>query len=162
MTCQCSKCGVEKPIDKFHKDKSMKDGYRKTCRECVQADNRQRDIKNKDKVGYKDSRIRARRKWAKKNRDKYKFYQIKSKYGITEEQYYSLIESQNNLCPICGESLNGGSQIDLDHNPQIGKGIESIRGVLHSICNKGIGCLKHNPSILENAAKYLRKYPEQE
>jgi hypothetical protein len=30
----CSKCGVEKDLSKFSKDKRRKDGYRYGCKEC--------------------------------------------------------------------------------------------------------------------------------
>lgn len=30
----CSKCGQEKPLSEFHKDKTSKDGYRRECKGC--------------------------------------------------------------------------------------------------------------------------------
>lgn len=31
----CKKCGLEKPIEEFHKDKSKKDGHKTICRACL-------------------------------------------------------------------------------------------------------------------------------
>lgn len=31
---KCTKCGKEKPLDNFHKDKASKDGHRGQCKEC--------------------------------------------------------------------------------------------------------------------------------
>lgn len=30
----CKKCGVEKNLKEFYKDKGFKDGYKATCKEC--------------------------------------------------------------------------------------------------------------------------------
>ncbi len=34
---KCTKCGIEKPLDSFHKDKHSKDGYTYGCRACNRA-----------------------------------------------------------------------------------------------------------------------------
>ena len=33
----CSKCGVEKPLDGFYRDRRAKDGHRPDCKECNRA-----------------------------------------------------------------------------------------------------------------------------
>lgn len=33
----CTKCGEDKPLDQFHKDKSRRDGYRDRCKDCIRA-----------------------------------------------------------------------------------------------------------------------------
>jgi len=34
-TKKCIKCGIEKPLSEYHKDKQNKDGYRTQCKSCV-------------------------------------------------------------------------------------------------------------------------------
>ena len=49
----CSKCGEEKEIEKFVKDKNKKDGYRSYCKECENLKRRKTPIKLKAKEGFK-------------------------------------------------------------------------------------------------------------
>ena len=49
----CSKCGKEKEIEKFVKDKNKKDGYRSYCKECENLKRRKTPIKPKAKEGFK-------------------------------------------------------------------------------------------------------------
>lgn len=35
MMKRCTKCGIEKPIDEFHKDKNRKDGHYPQCKPCA-------------------------------------------------------------------------------------------------------------------------------
>lgn len=34
---RCTKCGVDKPLDQFNKDKSRRDGHRDRCKDCIRA-----------------------------------------------------------------------------------------------------------------------------
>lgn len=36
-TKQCSRCGIPKPLDAFHRDTRQPDGYRAECKECRNA-----------------------------------------------------------------------------------------------------------------------------
>jgi hypothetical protein len=58
----CSKCGVEKPLNDFYKNKNCKDGYRNVCKTCCKEkqnqyrnDNRD-NILEKNKEYYNDNR----------------------------------------------------------------------------------------------------------
>lgn len=46
----CTKCGVEKDFDLFHKDKTRRDGLRNCCKLCVSAYMAENHVKNKDKI----------------------------------------------------------------------------------------------------------------
>lgn len=63
-TKACSKCGEEKPLTEYNKDKRMKDGLRKFCRVCGKAYYRKYREENPEKV------IAYRKKWKKENREK--------------------------------------------------------------------------------------------
>lgn len=77
---------------------------------------------------------------------------MQRKYGITLDDYYDIIESQDNQCAICGTSI---SDLDhtahLDHCHDTGK----VRGVLCRRCNTGIGMLNDDADLLTKAAEYL-------
>ena len=67
--------------------------------------------------------------------------QLKSKYGISIEEYNNLLVSQNNGCAICGKKTaynNGTKRLHVDHCHNTNK----IRGLLCSQCNTTLGHLE--------------------
>jgi hypothetical protein len=77
-------------------------------------------------------------------------------YGISDEDYQSLLESQHNKCAICATAapdLNKEHRkyFSVDHDHNTGK----IRGLLCNQCNLGIGCLNDDPELLRKATSYL-------
>lgn len=52
-------------------------------------------------------------------------------YGITEEEYQSLLESQNGVCAICDEKNVAGWRLAVDHDHATGV----VRGLLCNLCN---------------------------
>jgi hypothetical protein len=58
----CSKCGIEKSLAEFSKDKQKKDGLRCSCKECVKKYN----DTNIEHIKLKSN------KWAKENIEKHK------------------------------------------------------------------------------------------
>lgn len=96
------------------------------------------------------------RKYIAKNREavsNYRyFWGIKKKYGITQREYESILESQGGSCAICGK--NGGRRLDVDHHHESGK----IRGLLCIPCNLSIGKMRESPELLRSAANYLEKF----
>lgn len=83
-------------------------------------------------------------------------------YGINYKDYLELLEKQNHRCAICNlileetKSNNGreNKHFNIDHDHKTGK----IRGLLCTNCNRGTGMFSHNPLILFNAIKYIKKY----
>jgi len=75
--------------------------------------------------------------------------------GWTVERYEETLRVQGNACAICKipfESFPKGPFADHDHI------LLTARGLLCNDCNLGLGHFKDNPSLLELAAQYLRKY----
>lgn len=144
----CGKCNLYLPTTDFKKLKSVsalkkyKDGYYWCCNSCYRnmewvstPENVQTDRK-------------MRRRWKLLRRVTY----VESKYGLKEEDYLSMINSQNNLCAIC-HIKQEGKILCVDHDHKTGK----VRGLLCSNCNAGIGYFKDNVQFLENAIVYLKK-----
>ena len=88
---------------------------------------------------------------------------LKRKFGITPEDYESMLESQGGGCAICGR-LDGlhscgdkgttyyGSRFAIDHCHETGV----IRGLLCMNCNTALGCFQDNIARLEKAIEYLQ------
>lgn len=81
------------------------------------------------------------------------------KYGITLDDYESLLVAQNYKCAICFASVSGAMHIDHDHECCDGPRScgKCIRGLLCGSCNSGLGYMKDNTSILMSAIAYLEK-----
>jgi len=100
------------------------------------------------------------KKWSSKNPDKVRVNRRRAdlmrKFGITIEQYDSLLLGQGNKCAICKTSELGpsGRRFHVDHDHSTGKN----RGILCHFCNVMLGCAKDNTQLLEVAIKYLRAH----
>lgn len=78
---------------------------------------------------------------------------LKTKYGITVEEYDEKFAAQGGLCAICG--LASAVRLCVDHRHSDGV----VRGLLCKDCNVGIGLLKDSPANLESAIRYLSDAP---
>lgn len=125
----CNKCDTTKPLSDFHNKAGRKDGKASTCKECV--NNRQREYDPK------------------KNRDT----KLRKAYGITLDEYNTMLEAQGGVCAICKgtEGMSRDVQMAVDHCHTTGK----VRGILCSHCNRGLGFFKDNIESLKAAIKYL-------
>jgi len=72
------------------------------------------------------------------------------KYGLTVEEYKLLLDGQGGTCAIC-RKVDGDISLSVDHDHMTGK----IRGLLCSLCNKGLGHFDDNPVLLQQALDYL-------
>lgn len=84
------------------------------------------------------------------NRYKYTF----KKHNIDENDYISLVKSQNYVCAICGKKEIGKRRrrLFVDHNHET----NIIRGLLCSKCNSIIGFCGEDINILKSAILYLK------
>ena len=94
------------------------------------------------------------REWRANNPDRVKHTDLRRKFGITLDDYSSMLEKQNGVCAICGNSepYNGYS-LAVDHDHGTGK----VRGLLCSSCNRAIGLFKDSPELLQKAINYLKE-----
>ena len=117
--------------------------------------------KEKDKNYYnskKDIIKEKRKEYYKNKKHLWKNNSYIKKYGISLEEYEKLLKEQNNSCKICQVSVEGLQNkrykcLVVDHCHATGK----IRGLLCNTCNRGIGLLKENVEILQNAIMYLEQ-----
>lgn len=94
----------------------------------------------------------AQARWREKNPT----YQAKKKlkrYGLTQETFDALFDSQGRICAICKDFNPGPKGWQIDHDHVTGK----VRGILCIHCNLALGHMKDRVDLLTEAASYLGK-----
>ena len=124
---ECSVCKEIKSLQLFmpqeHKRRYM-------CRACF-------NLKKNNRPGLKNRNFKQR---------------LKKNYGISKEEYFSILEKQENRCAICDKDIS--EKRHLDHCHTTGK----VRGLLCPSCNWGLGKFKDSTELIEKAINYLEKY----
>jgi hypothetical protein len=117
------------------RDKSRK--YRAANRERANEKSRKWYAANRERVLEKAKRKRLA------DPRRLQDIHLKSKYGITREQYENILIAQGYVC-LCGEPFGDGLEKPvIDHHHATGK----VRGILHNRCNIWIG--QRDPEILK-------------
>lgn len=84
-------------------------------------------------------------------------YGLLKSYGLTMEEYDTMVEKQGGVCAICSSPPKGqGSRsryLYVDHCHTTGV----VRGLLCRNCNNAIGLLSDDTEILSAAIRYLEK-----
>lgn len=138
----CGKCGS---IDFYYYNNPNRKRNRR-CRSC------HRKWANAFlKVNGRPSQIG---KYALRPKSDIRRYHLKFVYGLTEQEYFAMIESQGNVCAVCSQEFKGTPHVDHDH--ATGK----VRGLLCRKCNHGLGNFRDDADVLEKAAKYIRHHKE--
>lgn len=137
----CKSCDTYKSKDQFYKDNSRLCGIVPYCKVCANKRNTDWRLRTDYTNKSKERRKILGRKW-----------QLKTKFGLTEQNFKEILESQGNKCGICDSSEPGGNgtwHVDHDHLTK------KIRGILCGKCNHLLGFAKDSPKILRDAAIYL-------
>ena len=135
----CFTCKKPKSLNEFS-SASLRKGQ---CLECG------RKASRKSYYKHRSSQIERSREYRKLNPNAGRDAKFRYKYGISLEQYNSILKSQNGVCAICNKSSD--RLLDVDHNHSTGL----VRGLLCRACNLGIGQFRENPSIIRKAIVYL-------
>jgi hypothetical protein len=178
----CCICHNNKPLTEYHKKASEKDGISSKCKSCcrdyarsyraenlelVKQKSANYHAENKDLINekkklhrIKPATIESRKAYNIAYADRGKHLKLMRLYGISLEEYNQMLSNQGGVCAICREvevcsDPRAGRTIGLavDHDHTTGK----IRGILCSKCNKAIGLLKDDTSLLASAIDYLNK-----
>lgn len=150
----CSKCDIEKPLEQFYNHTIGKDGKHSECIDCMKIYRKKYYLQTFDDFSKRQKINRI------KNPNIFKNTQLKTRYGITLDQYNEMLKNQNGFCAICNKKetkidirTNKIRALCVDHEHISGK----IRGLLCQDCNFAIGKLKDNISLVENTLNYLKK-----
>ena len=130
----------------WHKEYYAKNGAR------LRAERRERLLRDGDK-------IRAQKK-SQRDKDPAKghvaAYHRELHYGVTNEEYIALLDSQQGCCAICESPKPSSGRYKhfcVDHDHNTGR----IRGLLCMNCNITLGRLRDDPEVLRKAADYLER-----
>ncbi len=168
---KCLRCKEIKPLSEFAFHNRTKGQHNNFCHECEKAWWREYHQSPEGKEKSKE--------WIEKNRDRIAAYKeiykndperkVKSKiyhrkhllmkdYGMTIEEYNSILFKQKGCCAICesGQPDVQGrkNSFHVDHDHKTGK----VRGLLCHNCNVTIGLMKDSPLLLHKAATYLELF----
>lgn len=144
---RCNKCGEFKAASEYRKAKY---GHpHQPCKVCFNVLARTRantdEGRAKNKARSKPLSVEAK--------DRARAVTRLREFGITEDDYQTMLIQQGGLCAICGGS-NGERRLAVDHDHKTGK----VRGLICGHCNLGIGLLQDDTSILEKAITYLKRF----
>lgn len=154
---KCRKCDTEKEISEFGKNKFFSDGLARYCKLCTNKYGNEYYHKNPKKaMAY---RLKYRIANPEKTSRVVRANQLKSKYGINQQDYNNMLKEQNGVCAICGlpekanNPNNNGKKkgLSIDHCHETGK----VRGLLCGNCNTGLGYFKDNLDLLASTTSYL-------
>lgn len=131
----CRKCGEEKPLDQFYKNKRAATGHSYNCKRCHDAMAKDYHDRNPEKARVSFWRSH-----------------LKRRYGITLEKYNEMLTEQGGCCKLCHLPFGRGARgPHLDHH----HGSGSIRGILCRNCNVAIGLAKEDAALLRRMIEYI-------
>lgn len=160
----CTRCKSNKELTEFGKNRRTKDGLSVWCKPCCSEHGKLQYAKSKERVleyqkQYRKlnlDKVRQTKKiWKAKNKEKVsdinRWSKRKQAYGITKDQFFDLLEKQNNGCAICSKPVGISSAVDHDHDT--GK----VRGILCDPCNTSLGIFGDNLQGIMNVVSYLER-----
>jgi hypothetical protein len=130
---RCPNCGQTKSVSEFYR-RTPNGALKSPCKICENGWASARHAKNRDR-----NLITMRR-----NR-------LKKQFGITPEDYDTLLRLQDYKCVICYEPCPTGNRLAVDHDHHDG----SLRGLLCLPCNTHLGKIKEAPATVASALVYL-------
>lgn len=144
-TKTCTKCAQTKPLEDFYRRPEGQIGVKSWCKACCHAGRRKWHELNTT------AEVARVAKWRAENPRKVMDAELRRRYGIGADDYDRLLEAQRGACAICRVPFSecGAPHVDHCH----GQG--SVRGLLCSPCNRGVGHFKDEPERLMAAARYL-------
>lgn len=136
----CNKCGAFKPWEEFAINRLGINGRHSICKSCKNESNR----------------VKERARKASKPKETYEQRRqklLKYVYGMSQEDYDTMLQRQDYKCAICGLSENKvGKHFFVDHCHSTG----IVRGLLCYHCNTLLGMSRDNVDVLTSAISYLR------
>ena len=133
----CSGCDQNKTVEEFWKNNTKPDGLQSRCKVCWKR------LTDKRRNGPKrEEELRQR-----KNRH------LVNYYGISLEEYESILARQGGKCAICHEPESmPRRKLVVDHCHRTGR----VRGLLCGRCNLALGMLEDRLDLMESAVLYLK------
>ena len=133
MNKVCTKCGVEKELEEFHRTSPFGlHGRKSRCKMCSKASSRG--------VAFHYRRFDA---------------QLRHYYGIDLEDWARMYNAQGGKCAIDpNHKLGFDRYTHVDHDHKTGE----VRGLLCHHCNRALGGVMDNIEVLKKMIDYLEKH----
>lgn len=130
---ECKTCKISKSEEGYYKSSRHTSKRFKECRDCISI--KHKVYRAKEKERYKKLFL---------------VNSLKRLYGLSYEDYLSLLERQEFKCAICKKKA-GKRRLSVDHNHTTNK----VRGLLCDRCNVGLGMFGDSPQLFYNALDYI-------
>ena len=146
--------------DDPEKQREYRRCYRERHREAIRA--RDRAAKKANRLYYREQARKYRERHPEKAREYQEKYKrdgrtaearLMSRYGLGLEEFNSMLGRQGGTCAVCGLPF-GEKRMYVDHCHVS----DRVRGIVHMECNTLMGLAHDNPTLLEQAAAYLRRH----
>lgn len=130
-------------VDPEAKKQYFREYYRKRKQEL--------DTYKKEWVEANPDKAKAHaKKYNDKTKEKRQKWQREYLYGLTHEQFETMLAEQDNKCALCSRSFDE-AKVFVDHCHSVG----NVRGLLCPACNTALGLIKDDLGWLAKAKQYL-------
>lgn len=147
----CSTPSCERPAHARLKCRSCYDKWLKSINpeyKSKQAHNKNQWVKANRERNNETAQRRVRARDPRKNRDA----MLRSKYGISVDDYDAMLAAQNGACAVCLGLPVEGRVLHVDHCHITKK----VRGLLCCHCNWYLGRIDKDPEILNRIVEYRK------
>lgn len=87
-------------------------------------------------------------------------YALRTRYGISPEEYEAMLIAQGGVCAACGGDRRYNLHVDHDHAIERARCVRAaVRGLLCKRCNALLRDCRDDPTVLDRLAAYLREPP---
>lgn len=152
----CACCKQTKEVKHFSNNKQSKDGLGVYCRSCAQEKHLQWMADPAHVCKAKETQQKYWR--SERGKQVSKASDFKRLYGITIDEYDTMLESQCGVCAICKqpETIAKRFHLSVDHDHTTGQ----VRGLLCHSCNTAVGLLRDSAASFYAAGDYLAKHSQ--
>ena len=165
VTPLCNGCGCVLEVGENWSPSNVKKHYY-VCKKCAYIKTKNYSVEHPDHVKtyqadyYITNKAKANRQakeWRDANPGKMREYSLKWHYGMTIEDYDSMLANQEGVCAIC-HTIPNKKHLVVDHSHDN----NMVRGLLCSNCNTGLGLFKDSIDNLSAAIVYLNRLNNKE
>src|SRR5688572_1789517 len=150
----CAKCSKDQPLKAFGPDPRKTNGKSSWCKVCKKEYQKRYARERRKEPAFRD----ARNEIARRSRAAW--------YGLVDGDYEEMLALQGGGCAGCGYKPKETKRLAIDHKhqPQDKKRepwerASMVRGLLCHICNRVLGMVRDNPTVLKNLVSYLESPP---
>lgn len=158
---RCSSCKIEKPFSDFYPVANGVGGVRPKCKECSRIAEKKKYGENAEfrwsKLSKQAIKLQTDPEHKKKHMLSQRKWHLKKNYGMTIDDFSSMLASQGGGCAICGSKsgvFEPKTRMVVDHCHVTGK----VRGILCDLCNTALGKFQDSAELLTSAIRYIHKH----